>query len=153
MALRIDKPGRREEYVLNADRESSEPTVFELRPLTWEEMAEVNEQVPMTPEQALQVAAIVAPARAEGRELNEDEILRIHEAVPMDVRHLRKVTKQMAVAARYGIARIRNLLDLDGNVIEMGSAEFARQAPAEALREIGARVLEISRHPGDTIKK
>ena len=153
MALRIEKPGRREKYSLEADRESSQPTVFELRPLTWEEMAEVNEHAPMTQEQAVKVAAIVAPTRAEKRDLSPDEIARIAEVAPMDAAYTRRSTKQAAIAVRYGVTGIRGLLDSDGNPQDMSSVEFAKSAPASVLRELGGQIIRLSRLEETLIKK
>lgn len=153
MALKIDKPGRHEEYILLADRESSQPTVFDLRPLSWEEMAEVNEHAPMTQEQAVKVVAIMAPARAEGREMSKEEMARMAEVAPMDATYTRRATKQAAIAARYGVTGIRGLVDLEGKPIQMSSAEFARSAPGLVLRELGAEIIRISRLEEDIIKK
>lgn len=153
MALKIDKPGRSEEYTLKADRESSAPTVFEIRPLTWEEMAEVNEYAPMTPEQAVKIAAIMAPARAEGRDMTSEEFARIDAIAPMDAAYTRRATKQAAIAVRYGLTGIRNLVDLKGEPTEMTAVEFARNAPGSVLRELGGRIVEISRLEDDLIKK
>lgn len=153
MALKVEKPGRREEHILLADRESSQPTVFELRPLSWEEMAEVNEHAPMTQEQAVKVVAIMAPARAEGREMTKDEMARMAEVAPMDATYTRRATKQAAVAVRYGVIGIRGLVDLDGKPMEMSSAEFAKSAPGSVLRELGAEIIRISRIEEDLIKK
>lgn len=153
MALKIDKPGRSKEYILQADRESSSPTVFEFRPLTWEEMAELNEYAPMTAEQAVQIAAIMASARAENRELTPEESERIAQILPLDATYTRLATKQAAVAVRHGITRILNLVDLDGNRLEMSGAEFAKYAPGSALRELGQEIIKNSRLEEDLIKK
>lgn len=153
MALKIEKPGRREEYVLEADRESSQRTVFDLRPLQWEEQAEVNEHAPMTQEQAIKIAAILAPVRAEERNLTREETARIVEVAPMDAGYTRRSTKQAAIAVRYGVTAIRGLVDSEGNPVEMSSAEFARAAPGSVLRELGARIMEISRLEESLIKK
>lgn len=153
MALKVEKPGRHEEYILLADSESSQPTVFEMRPLSWEEMAEVNEHAPMTQEQAVKVVAIMAPARVEGREMTKDEMARMAEVAPMDATYTRRATKQAAVAVRYGVIGIRGLVDLDGKPMEMSSAEFAKSAPGSVLRELGAAIIRISRLEEDLIKK
>lgn len=153
MALKVEKPGRCKEYILHADRESSNPTVFEYRSLMWEEMAEVNEHAPMTTEQAVQIAAIMASARAENRELMPEESARIAEIAPINAAYMHLATKQAAVAVRHGITRIRNLVDLDGNPIEMNGAEFAKYAPGSALRELGQEIIRNSRLEEDLIKK
>lgn len=153
MALKIEKPGRREEYTLGADRESSQPTVFELRPLSWEEMAEMQELSPLTLDQSLRITAIVAAAKAAARALTQDDLKRIEEIAPTDGTRLKKLTQQHALAVRYGITGIRGLVDLNGDPTEMGGPEFARQAPATVLHELGAEIVRISRLAEDRIKK
>lgn len=153
MALQIEKPGKRTEYVLKADRESSAPTTFLLRALTWDEKAEVGELAPMTLDQAMQINAITGPAAAEARELTTEELERIAAIAPMDKSAARQITKQHAVAVRYGLAEIRGLLDTDGQPLAMPSAEFARLAPGAVLMELGTEILRISRHSEDAIKK
>ncbi len=153
MALIIDMPGRRDEYILKADRESSQPTVFELRPLSWEEQEEVMALSPTTPVQAVQIAAIAAAARAEKRELTAEESARITEITSADTGYMRKLTKYLATAARLGLTGIRGAVGKDGNPVQVSPPDFTRHAPVEALREIGARVLEISRLSEDIIKK
>ncbi len=153
MALKIEKPGRRQEYTLLADRESSQPTVFELRPLTWEEMAEMQELSPLTLEQSLRITAIVAAAKAEARALTQDDLNRVEEIAPTDGTRLKKLTQQHALAVRYGVVNIRGLVDIEGNPIEMIGSELARHAPTPVLHELGAEIVRISRLDEDRIKK
>lgn len=153
MGLSIDGPGSRSEYILKADRESSAPTRFSLRPLTWEEKAEVGEMAIMTLEQAMQVHAITGAAEAEGRELTEEELARIAEIAPLDNSSSRRITKQHATAVRYGVVEIAGLIDRDGKPLKMTSAEFARFAPAPVLVELGTEILKRSQWSGDEIKK
>ena len=47
MAIRIINPASTVEYVLKSDRESDNPTVFVLRPLTWEQFGEVTRASPL----------------------------------------------------------------------------------------------------------
>jgi len=149
MALRVDKPGRKQEYVLIADRESSKPTKFMIRPLTWEEMAEILELAPMTMEQAVKINAIVQTAKEAKRALTAAENQRIGEIAPQSAL---KMTKQHALALRYGVSDILGLEDLDGNPLSMTSLAFARHASAEVINEIGAEILRISQHSEDAIK-
>ncbi|MEW6332461.1 MAG: hypothetical protein AB1560_13470, partial [Pseudomonadota bacterium] len=135
MALRIEKTGRRVEYILHADRESSAPTKFILRPLTWEEESEAEEHKPniaMTTEQAVQINEIRAKAREEGRDddnLTIEELQRIGQIAPGDPANEKIITRQHAVRCRYGIVEIQNLLDTDDKPLALSGAEFARRAP------------------------
>ena len=159
MALRVEKTGRRSEYILKADRESSQPTKFILRPLTWEEEAEASEitaAMPMSADQALQINSITAKAKDEGRDienLSAEELARIVEIAPPDARSVNSFTKQHAVRVRYGILDILNLIDLNDQEVKMSGAEFARQAPAEVIFELGLEIQRLSRLPEGAIKK
>ena len=153
MALKFDKPGRRIEYVLKADRGSESLTIFALRPLTWMEMEEVNAETPFSEEQALQIAVIAAPARAEKRALTQDEMREIEAASPRDTHYMRRLTRYFARAARFSLVEIRGLIDLAGNPTEARPDEFLAHAPVEVLHELGAQAIEISRHSEDIIKK
>ena len=159
MALRVEKTGRRSEYILKADRESSQPTKFILRPLTWEEEAEASEitaAMPMSADQALQINSITAKAKDEGRDienLSAEELARICEIAPPDARSVNSFTKQHAVRVRYGILDILNLIDLNDQEVKMSGAEFARQAPAEVIFELGLEIQRLSRLPEGAIKK
>lgn len=153
MALKFDKPGRRTDYVLKADRESEQLTVFVLRPLTWIEMDEVNAETPFTEEQAMQIAIIAAPARVEKRALTAKELQQIEAASPRDSHYVKRLTRYFARAARFSLVEIRGLLDLAGNPTEAKPEEFLAHAPVEVLHELGAQAIEISRHSEDLIKK
>lgn len=153
MALQIERPGKSIEYILTADRESSAPTKFFLRSLTWEEKAEVGELAPMTLDQAIQINAITGPASEEQRELTAEELERIAAIAPMDKTMARQLTKQHAIAVRYGVVEINGLLDRDSQPLKMSGAELARLAPGAVLMELGTEILNISRHSEDAIKK
>jgi hypothetical protein len=159
MALRIEKPGRTAEYVLLADRESSQPTKFILRPLTWEEENEAEEHAPpqsMTAAQAAAIGEVMQQVRAEGRDttdLTAAEIARINEIAPPDARRINLMTKQHAVRCRHGIVEIRGLLDRDDKPMTMTGAEFARRAPQDAIWELGVEIQRLSRLSEDVIKK
>lgn len=153
MALQIEKPGKRIEYILKADRESSQPTKFFLRALTRDQVGEIGELANLNQIQAMKIAAIVGPSRAEKRALNEDEIERINEVAPMDAKAAGRLLKQHALAARYGIAEIVGLVDENGSPYALSGAEFAEIAPGEVLHEIGSVILENSRYSEVEIKK
>lgn len=153
MALQIEKPGKKSEYILKADRDSSAPTKFLLRALTWDEKGEVGELAPMTLEQALQINAITTPAAAEKRELTPEELSKVAEIAPMDKTVMRQITRQHAIAVRHGVVEILGLLDTDGQPMTMSPAEFARHAPGTVLTELGTEILRISQYSEDAIKK
>lgn len=152
MAIRVDVPGRTFDYVLKADRASDQKTVFVLRPLAWEEDAEVKELSPLMPEQAMNIYAITSICAAEKREMTIEEIGRINEIVPHDARYMHKLTAQLARAVHFGVVSIKNLQDLQGNPAKMAGPEFARIGRAEEIREIGAEIMRISQLPEDTEK-
>lgn len=153
MALQIEKPGKRSEYILKADRESSAPTKFSLRALTWEEKAEVGELSPMTLDEAVKINAITGPAAEEKRELTAEELERIAQIAPMNKNTARQLTKQHAIAVRYGVVGVEGLLDTDGQPLLMTGAELARLAPGSVLMELGTEILRMSRYSEDAIKK
>jgi hypothetical protein len=153
MALRIDRPGRRHEYVLEADRESSKPTVFVLRPLTQIEMTEVHELSPLSLEQAFRINAIMARVKAENREATADETREINEIAPYDMARLHKQVLQNARTVRLGLEEIRELTDLDGSPLALSAAEFAQRAPTAVLRELAEEIVRLSRLGEDHIKK
>ena len=153
MALKIEKPGKRTEYILLADRESSAPTRFILRALSWEQSAEIGELAALSFEQALKIAAITAPSRDEKRELTPDEINRINEVAPMDSKAAIRLTRQHAIAVRYGVAEIVGLLDGDGQPYALSGVEFAAVAPDIVLHELGTEIMRISRYSEVAIKK
>ena len=159
MALRVEKTGRRSEYILQADRESSEPTKFTLRPLTWEEEAEANEYtpaIPMSAEQAAQINIIMAKVREDGRQpedLTTAEIMQVSAIAPVPASQIKLITKQHAVRVRYGIVEIHGLLDVDNKPATMTGAEFARQAPEDVIQELGVEIKRLSRLPEGAIKK
>lgn len=145
MAVVMHKPGKTTEYVLRADRASSAPTAFDLRPLTWEEMEQIEDLAPMTQEQAIQIAAIMTEANTAGREPNETELARMNEVMPIDRAYMRKLLRQCVRAVRFGLARIRGMLDDDGNAIELSPDDFVRQAPKGILLELGSEILRNSK--------
>lgn len=153
MALQIEKPGKRSEYILKADRESSAPTKFALRALTWDEIMEINEFAPMTFEQARQINAITGPAAEQERELTAEELERIAQIAPINKSAARQLTKQHAIAVRYGVVGVEGLLDTDGQPLLMTGAELARLAPGAVLIELGTEILRMSRYSEDAIKK
>ncbi len=151
--LRIQRPTKRTEYILEEDRDSSAPTVFVLRPLTWDQVAEVGSASPLSPEQAQAHAAIFLAAQREGRELTVAELNEINKIAPMNAQYLRALTHQMAIAARYGVAEIRNAIDFEGAPLTINAVEFVEHGRAEHVRELGGEVMRISQFAEDAIKK
>ena len=153
MAIRVQKSGQRVEYILKADRKSSAPTVFVLRPLTWEENLEMQEFGLMTLEQAARINEIALRAKAAKRELTAEELAEINRISPMDMADMRKLVRQHATAVRYGVVEIRGATDLDGKPLEISAAEFAKAAPPAVLHELCDEILSLSRFAEDAIKK
>lgn len=152
MAVVIHKPGKTTEYVLRADRASAAATVFDIRPLTWEEKEQIEDLAPMTQEQAIQIAAIMTAANSDGREPNETELARMNEVMPIDRAYMRKLLRQCVRAVRFGLVRIRGMIDDDGNAIELSPEDFARQAPKGLLLELGSEILRNSKGDEGFIK-
>ncbi len=155
MALKVSKPGRRTEYVLQADRESEQKTVFELGPLTQEEIGQFNAMTPLTPMQSMQLAVVVSPSIAEGRQLNDEELSRIQELVPNANApdHANAVFRQYGYAVRRGVKAIRDLLDDEGNPQTMDAAAFVEVADRTSVIELGIEILRISQLDRVQIKK
>jgi hypothetical protein len=154
MAWQVEKPGKRVEYILKADRESSAQTKFFLRPLSWEERTEVGELAPMTLEQAMQIYAITSVAEKENRELTPEEVEHIAAVAPMDRSKARQMFRQHALAVRYGLERIEGLQDKEGNPLDLNAAEFVRLTRSTAvLVELGTEILKITGYSEDALKK
>lgn len=145
MAIRVHRPGKVFEFILEADRESAQPTVFDIRPLSWEEDEQIKAISPLTPEQSLQINAIRLHAESERRGLSVEELARINEIAPADREFMGRLTAQMARAAGFGLAGVRNLVDLDGAAIEAAAADVLRMLSADQVRELGAEVIRITR--------
>lgn len=152
MALKIDKPGRSKDYILNADRNSGNPTIFTLRPLTWEEYAETLNLSPLTPGQAVEISVISNTAKNEGRDLTADEMARIQEITSVIPEYYRKLTAQFAFAVRHGVINIKGLQDLEGNPLKMNGADFARHGDPKAISELGSEIIKISKLGEDAEK-
>ncbi len=153
MALQIEKSGKHHEYILKADRESSAPTKFQLRQLTWEEMSEVGQAAALTVEQLAAIARITAASREEGRDLNSEEIEQVVKVMPADAESMHRMLQQHATAVRYGVVGINGLLDTDDQPLTMTAAELARRAPQTVLLELGTEIMRMSRYNEDAIKK
>lgn len=155
MAVKVSKPGHRAEYILRDDRESELKTVFELGPLTQEEIGQFNEMSPQTPEQSLKLAVVVAPSISEGRQLNDEELERIQKIVPdaHSPKHANALLRQYGYAVRRGLKRIRGLLDDEGNPQEMDAETFVKCADRNSVIELGIEILRISQLDRVQIKK
>ena len=155
MALKVSKPGKLTEYVLQADRESEQKTFFDLRPLTQEEIGQFNAMSPLTPEQSLRMAVIVTPSIVEGRQMNDEELVRVQAVVPNANApdHANAVFRQYAYVVRRGVTGIRGLLDETGAAQEMTAATFVEQADRPTVIEIGIEILRISQLDRVQIKK
>ena len=155
MALKVSKPGKLTEYVLQVDRESEVKTVFDLRPLTQEEIGQFNALTPLTPEQSMRMAVVITPSIIEGRQLNDDELAQIQKIMPgaSDAEHTNRVFKQYAYAVRRGLTGIRGLLDENGKPQTMDAATFTEYADWASVIELGIEILRISQLDRVQIKK
>ncbi len=151
--LRIQRPTKRTEYILEEDRASSAPTVFVLRPLTWDQFAEASAANPLTPEQAQAQAAIYLQAQREGRELTVAEIVKMEQIAPKTPEYRRGLTKQYAIAVRYGVVEIKGAVDDEGKPWDLGAVEFSTYALGQHIQEVGMEIMRISGFIEDAIKK
>ncbi len=152
MVLKVNSPIRTFQYMIKEDRESESPTRFTLRALTSEEYSEFMANSPLTSEQIAQIDEISKAARDEGRELTAEEQTRINEITQNDLKYPFRAMKQMALVVRYGVLKIENLKDLDGNPVEMSGAEFAGRADPGVMCELGLEILRITRLPEGAAK-
>lgn len=143
--MKVRRPGKIQEYILEQDRQSDKPTVFEYRPLTWQEMSEVSLLSPMSMDDALQINAIYQRAEAEDRELTTDEIKEIQSVSKIDKEYLHKLNLQHAKACRIGLVRIRHLVDEDNQPVEMMPEEFVDAADPGPIRELGTQIMNASK--------
>lgn len=143
--MKIRRPGKTQEYILEQDRESDKPTIFEYRSLTWQEMSEVSLLSPMSMEEAFQINAIYQRAADEERELTDDEAKEIQSISKLDKDYLHKLNLQHAKACRIGLTRIRNLVDEDNQPIELTPEEFVNAADPGAIRELGTAIMNASK--------
>lgn len=144
MAVRVLNPEKTVDYILKSDRDSEAPTVFVLRPLTWEQAGEFMQAAPLTPQQAARIQAITSRAREEGRELTPDESEQINAIAPNGVELVLNTSRHYAVAIRHGLVEIRGLLDQTGAAMQVTPAEFARRGSPAMLEELANEILSMS---------
>ncbi|GEM_PF-2945432 len=152
MVLNVSSPIRTFQYTVKGDPEPESPTRFTLRTLTSEEYSEVTANSPLTSEQIAQIDEVSKAARYEGRKLTAEEQTRIDEITQNDLKYPLRAMKQMALVVRYGMLKIENLQDLDGNPVEMSGAEFAGRADPGVMCELGLEILRITRLPEGAAK-
>lgn len=147
--MRILNHQRRREVVLEADRDSDQPTVFVMRRLNWEELAWFQQTAPFTPQLAASIEAIAGQAEAEGRELTLEEATELAKLLPEDKEFFVRLTRAHASALKVGVIEIRHLQDEDGNPLELAPAEVIDALPASAINELGRELMRFSRPEGD----
>lgn len=152
MAIRIINPASTVEYVLKSDRESDNPTVFVLRPLTWEQFGEVTRASPLPPEAWQEINRIATLAEADGRDLTEEEQARMKVLAPDGIDATMQLNRQFSVALEAGLVEIRGLLDQQGSAMACTPKEFARCAHPEMLGELAGEILNLSHLSGDDRK-
>ncbi len=156
--MKVRRPGKTNQHILERDRKSDEPTVFIGRALTWQEMDEVSMLSPMTMEDAFKINAIQLQAAAEERELTTEENESIVEISSMNKEKLHQLTVQHAKACRLGLIKIKNLLfDEDEEEDETNKSEikktpdeisidqFVDISDPQAIRELGTWIINLSK--------
>lgn len=144
--MQIANPARRFDYVLRDDRDSDAPTVFTLRRLTWEELAEVQAcAAALADADAVKLAALTEPARRDGRDLTPEEVERVVAEVPDWHKALAPALRLHARACHYGLVAIAHLRDETGAPLELDPVKFIRAAAAHHITELGEEILRISR--------
>lgn len=145
MALRIGNPASRREHILVEDRESAAPTVFTLRRLTNEELANVMAMSPLPLLVAMEISAINARAKAEERDLTGFEKDRIDEILPADMRYQTETMKQMRQAALLGVVEVKGVIDETGAEIAVTPKQFVEGCTRfDWINELGQAVLDFS---------
>lgn len=142
--MRIADPARRSEYILKADRESASPTVFVLRRLTREQMLDCAAAAPISMQEVMRIGRIVTAAKAEARELNDEENAVMKALEPQNFAEVKRALGSHALAIELGVTEIRSLTDEHGAPLAMSAADFARAAPADVVSELGEAVVNFS---------
>ena len=149
MSIRIHRPGKTTLYVLERDRSSENPTVFHLRPLTRDELEQLDLLSPLTPEQKRRALEITAKAMIENRPPTVEEAMLLSKEITDSEEMRRKSIKQMAYAVRTGLTRIEGLLDDENKPIDVEIDTFVQHCHADDLMELGRTIVERSSLPKD----
>jgi hypothetical protein len=144
MAVKVLNPAQRIEYVLTSDRESDAPTIFVLRPLTWEQFGTIMEHAAISAEQWMKITEIRNRATAEEREISDREKEEIGAIAPSGVDLQMRLNRQYAVAVELGVTEIRGLVDRNGSPLPLAPGEFARCASPEMLGELYDEIARLS---------
>ncbi len=160
--MKMHRPGSTYQYILEEDRDSAKPTIFNLfNALTWEQMEEVNAKPALALEDAVEVMRIKAVAEEEDRELSDDENKKI--GAMMGKEASSRLNHQNAKSCNYGIKSIENLYDMEtGELMDVSSKEtsenkmsisdFVINAPVVVLRELGMQIIKGNELKGDALK-
>ncbi|MBI1397022.1 MAG: hypothetical protein GC151_13680 [Betaproteobacteria bacterium] len=151
MAVRVINPAQTVEYILEADRESEDPSVFVLRPMTWEQLAEFQATNPLDPERGAEISRVIGVAREEKRELTPEEAKRIDELAG-GVKAMLSMNRHYAKAVSFGLVEVRGLLDQNRKPIQCAPEEFIRMSTTEILSELTGEILSMSRLSEDDRK-
>ena len=159
----MHRPGSTYPYILEEDRDSENPTIFNLcSALTWEQMEDVNAKPALALEDAIEVMSIKSVAEEESRELTDDENKKI--ASMMGKEASSRLNHQNAKSCNYGIECIENLCDIKtgepmeeitkdaGSDNKMTIAGFVTNAPVAVLRELGMQIIKGNELKGDAVK-
>jgi len=151
--MKMRRPGKTEPYILEADRGSESPTIFNIRELTWEEMIEVNDDPPMPLKDAMEVNAIMQLAKEEDRELTEAEVKTVNAISSSDQEMIFKANKQQAKIVSIGLDSIDNLFDENNEPMDMDAKSFVKFARMTEIREIGLAIMAMSQPGANAAKK
>lgn len=142
--MKFYNPSRTHEYVLHADRKSKNPTRFEMRRLTRDEMFSYGEKSTVNLETAIKVAKIHQRVKATGAKLTAADRKVIEALEPRTYAEVRRAQDAYAFALGLGLTAIHGLLDERDKPLELKPAEFLKHAPAQIIVELGEHLLEIS---------
>lgn len=152
--MKLHQKGATKVYILDADRESETPTKFHLKRLTWRQFNELNRMTVVGMDAAFEIKQINDAVKAESREMTTDEATRMNELVRIDANFLEKLSEQMARACAFGLERIEDLFDQDGDPWKIAVDEFIELADSGTLRELGQVIIENSKvHGGEDAVK
>jgi len=138
------KPKLNNEYILEADRESDNPTVFVYRDLTEDEKETVSTMSSMTFIQAQEIQKIQGDTL--GEELSPEQVKKIAVLMGNDPQTvLRNATKMYSQAVLKGLTEIKNMIDDEtGEVIDVSVDDYVQYGNSADKRELGMHIMRAS---------
>lgn len=145
--MQFFNPTAKMEYVLRRDQKSAKDkqTAFVFRRLTREEMFEFVSRSPVTLEQAVKFAQVVAGLRADRKRQPTKKEQEVLEAIqPKNHEDLKRTQAAYAWALGVGLVEIRNLIGENGKRMEIKPEQFIAFAPAVVITELGEALLSFA---------